>query len=192
VHPYEALAARGYSSHWRVRGGIEVGLVPLVAGTVSDLAHALRSSLHAPAALSPEAPGLAHVDRAGQLAETALRTLGPHADVVSFADRLPEVLLVTQPAVAEVLREQLLGPVLQLPTPERKALLATLKATVVEGKTSSAAARSLFCHRNTVLHRLDRVVELTGHRLDDPRSKLLMHLALLSQSLRDDVSSTKS
>ena len=179
----EGLAELGYTSHWRIRNGRDIGLVALGGRSEGQLRCALRERGHAPAALSPVVCGLAELDRALQLAETALRTLGGAAEIVTFAERLPEVLLVAQPAVADILRSQLLGPVLALPAPERDALLATLHAVVVEGRTLEAAARELFCHRNTVMKRLDRITALTGRRLDSPREQLLLHLALVSREL---------
>ncbi|WP_405499618.1 helix-turn-helix domain-containing protein [Streptomyces anulatus] len=45
--------------------------------------------------------------------------------------------------------QRILGRLLSLPTEERQALLTTARAWFATGSTA-AAARALFCHRNTV------------------------------------------
>jgi DNA-binding PucR family transcriptional regulator len=52
---------------------------------------------------------------------------------------------------------------------ERELLLGTLRTWVDCGGSTSAAARELYCHRNTVRNRLQRVEELSGQSLRDPR-----------------------
>ncbi|MGQ4819095.1 helix-turn-helix domain-containing protein [Enterococcus faecium] len=37
----------------------------------------------------------------------------------------------------------------------------------------------MYCHRNTVMHRLRRIESVTGRKLTDARSRLLWQLALL-------------
>jgi len=60
-----------------------------------------------------------------------------------------------------------LGPLLNTAAEERDLLLETLETYFTAGSMSEAAKR-LFCHRNTVRHRLSRIEQLTGRSVDDP------------------------
>jgi DNA-binding PucR family transcriptional regulator len=45
------------------------------------------------------------------------------------------------------------------------------------GGNTSAAARELYCHRNTVRNRLQRVEKLSGQSLSDPRGVAALSIA---------------
>lgn len=182
--PPGVLAGHGMTAHCRLRCGVEATVVELTTQTAQDVAHVLRAAHLGPAALSPLARGLGSVDWAFRLAEAALRTLTGRDDVALFADRSPEVLLLGVPEAADVVRREALGPLLSLPAAERRVLIATLRAALVEGKPTHVIARSMACHRNTILNRLERVAALTGGRLDDPKHRLRLHLAMLSHEMR--------
>jgi DNA-binding PucR family transcriptional regulator len=63
-------------------------------------------------------------------------------------------------------------------------LLLTLEAYFAAGASPKETASRLHVHRNTVLYRLQRIVEISGHRLDDPSTCLSLQLALrLRQTL---------
>ena len=47
------------------------------------------------------------------------------------------------------------------------------------------AADELYCHRNTVMHRLRRIESVAGRKLTDPRARLLWQLALLGTGHHD-------
>ena len=57
------------------------------------------------------------------------------------------------------------------------ALLATAEAFLETGRTGEAAAR-LFCHRNTVIHRLATIRKVVGLDLRNPDDRLLLALEL--------------
>ncbi len=62
-------------------------------------------------------------------------------------------------------------------------LLTTLEAYLEHGGSVSAAARALHVHRNTLLHRLDRLTARLGHDLRDPAVRLELHVALRDHRL---------
>jgi purine catabolism regulator len=63
-------------------------------------------------------------------------------------------------------------------------LLPTLEAYFAAGASPKETAARLHLHRNTVLYRLQRIADISGHRLDDPQTCLSLQLALrLRQTL---------
>jgi DNA-binding PucR family transcriptional regulator len=104
--------------------------------------------------------------------------------VVTIDERLPEALLSNSPEVSSRLILQTLGGLLELPDDEREVLLDTLAAFLASDGSPTRAADELFCHRNTVMHRLRRIESVTGRKLTDPRSRLLWQLALLGTEHR--------
>ncbi len=125
--------------------------------------------------------GLAEVDVAHRLAETALRALPPDAPAVAELDtRLAGALLVTAPDLAARLVQHALGGVLVLERDESKVLLDTLRAWLDTGGSAGQTATRLYCHRNTVLNRLRRLEGLTGRSLERVDHLVEWSLALLA------------
>ncbi|MFK0152658.1 helix-turn-helix domain-containing protein [Streptomyces sp. NPDC090493] len=87
-------------------------------------------------------------------------------------------LVASAPDTAIEVTEDLLHGVLTLPEIERDTLLTTLDRWFAAGGSTAAAARSLFCHRNTVRYRLRRIEELTGLSVTDPRASAQLLMAL--------------
>ncbi|MCF6745388.1 PucR family transcriptional regulator [Blastococcus sp. KM273128] len=178
--PGEALLKRGVRSVWGVRGDAQVGLIGLGATRPGDLLALLRGSAHGPVGVSDVVDGAPAVGTAYRLAETAVRTLpAGESRVVSIDDRLPEALLSNSPEISSRLVGQSLGGLLELPEEERSVLLDTLAAFLATDGSPTRAADALYCHRNTVMHRLRRIESVTGRKVTDPRSRLLWQLALL-------------
>jgi DNA-binding PucR family transcriptional regulator len=63
-------------------------------------------------------------------------------------------------------------------------LLDTLAALLAADGSPTRAADELYCHRNTVMHRLRRIETVTGRKLTDPRARLQWQLALLGTDHR--------
>jgi purine catabolism regulator len=57
-------------------------------------------------------------------------------------------------------------------------LLKTLEAFFANLGNLARTAAALHIHRNTLLYRLGRIVEISGHDLDDPEERLALWLAL--------------
>ncbi|CCG01423.1 PucR family transcriptional regulator [Blastococcus saxobsidens] len=178
--PAETLLKRGLRSVWGARSEAQVGVVVLGRSRPADLLALLRTAARGPVGVSDVVVGAAAAGVAYRLAETAVRTLPAGASrVVSIDERLPEALLSNSPEISSRLVGQSLGGLLELPQDEREVLLDTLAAFLASDGSPTRAADALYCHRNTVMHRLRRIESVTDRKLTDPRSRLLWQLALL-------------
>src|ERR1700712_5133144 len=71
-----------------------------------------------------------------------------------------------------------LGPLLELPAEQGDLLLDPLAVWQDNGGSATAAARHMFCHPNTIRHRLRRIEACTGRSLTDPRATAELLVAL--------------
>jgi hypothetical protein len=183
--PTAELLKRGVRSVWGSRHGAQVGIVALGALDGCEVMAWLRAMASGPVGVSPVVDGAAAAGSASRLAETAARTLPADSTrVVTIDERLPEALLSNSPEISSRLVGQSLGGLLDLPGDEREVLLDTLAAFLASDGSPTRAADELYCHRNTVMHRLRRIESVTGRKLTDPRSRLLWQLALLGTERR--------
>jgi hypothetical protein len=183
--PTAALLKRGVRSVWGSRSGAQVGIVALGAMGGCEVMTWLRAMASGPVGVSPVVEGAAAAGSAYRLAETAARTLPADSTrVVTIDERLPEALLSNSPEIRSRLVGQSLGGLLDLPDDEREVLLDTLAAFLASDGSPTRAADELYCHRNTVMHRLRRIESVTGRKVTDPRSRLLWQLALLDTQAR--------
>lgn len=106
-------------------------------------------------------------------------------------DSLGVYQLLTQlddiPAVQQFC-ERIIGPLATYDKRHRSNLVNTIDAYFEHHGNISQTAESLFIHRNTLLYRLDRIRDLTGHELAQADMRLALHLALKLWQLRPDVS----
>jgi DNA-binding PucR family transcriptional regulator len=86
-------------------------------------------------------------------------------------------VLASAPDISGRVVRHLLGRVADLAAAEQELLLGTLRTWMDCGGNTSATARELYCHRNTVRNRLQRVEELSGQSLSDPRGIAGLSLA---------------
>jgi hypothetical protein len=180
VDPAAGLLRRGVRSVWGERSGAQVGVVALGPRRSTDVLGWLRAMAAGPVGVSAEVEGAAGVATAYRLAETAARTLPVGSSrVATIDDRLPEALLSNSPEISSRLIGQSLGGLLDLPEDEQSVLLDTLAAFLAADGSPTRAADELYCHRNTVMHRLRRIESVTGRKVTDPRARLLWQLALL-------------
>lgn len=177
-----ALEARGFTSAWITQARRECGLIALRPGQhLQEALAVLEESALGRVAASPIVDGFEQVAACYRLADLTLQTLpADFAGVARVAERLPQILLVSSPEVTGILVEQTLGPVLALRPAERDVLLGTLAELLACDRSYTAAARRLYCHRNTVLKRAHRLEALTGLRLGEPQDLLHLTLAVLA------------
>ncbi|WP_298181683.1 PucR family transcriptional regulator [Saccharomonospora sp.] len=177
--PRDTLASHGIVSSWHVRPTDIVGLIALGDHSPSAALDALRPVVSGRVGASPVIPSLAHVGDAYTLARTAANTLsGP--GVAFLDDHLPEALLVGSPELTNRLAQVAFGNLLTLPEHERETLLTTLEAVIDNGGSPTRAAQRLYCHRNTVIYRLQRIKSITDRSPSRPRDLLLFTLGLLA------------
>ena len=176
------LDAAGFAAAWAVQARQESGLVCLSAGqSLDDAVTVLSTAAVGAVAVSPVVDRFDEVAASYRLAELTLQALpAGYVGVARVTEHLPQALLAAASDVTSVLVRQTLGAVLELGEVEQKTYLDTLQALLDCDGSYVAAARRLFCHRNTVLQRAKRLQALTGHSLTSPTDRLHLHLALLA------------
>ncbi|QKV96597.1 helix-turn-helix domain-containing protein [Streptomyces sp. NA02950] len=174
----------GSRTVWHTREGAAYAIVLLGAETSpSQLARDLVVPPGGRAGVSPGVTGLAAVNTARRLADTALRACPGIGQAALLEDHYPEALVVSAPELGSALAARMLGPVLALEPADRDVLLATLAVWLEADGSARRAGELLFCHRNTVLNRLRRYEQLTGRSLDRPRDVVELSLALSAHRL---------
>ncbi|HET6876662.1 MAG TPA: helix-turn-helix domain-containing protein [Jatrophihabitans sp.] len=131
-----------------------------------------------PCGLGPVALGLSAVPRAVRTAIEVADTLrpadgGPRTVVESW----PHIVATRLADLAQALCAAVLPGEHALTDHERSRLLETVVVYLRCG-SASATAEEVFCHRNTVLNRLNRFAELTGLELTRPDHAAAVIVAL--------------
>ncbi|MFF8372019.1 PucR family transcriptional regulator [Streptomyces lydicus] len=158
-------------------GGAPGGLIEAVVGEDLDVRDVLaRFAPHRPAgigpATAPEAVRVSLRQAAGLLAVS--RSGGEPAEArQSQASRL--LLDLGDRRTLHGYADSVLGPLDLADNGEE--LIATLAAWLETGGAWDATSRRLGVHRHTVRNRLDKAMELTGRRLDDPDDRFDLWLA---------------
>jgi hypothetical protein len=167
------LSIRDIRSAWRLLPDLQVGIVHLrdspTQQTLGILVEVLRQAATARVGISPPFHELAETNDALRFARLAV-TGKPLADslVAVFDDTPLAIAAVSAPEVMGKIRSSVLGPLNTLPAEERTTLLDTFRAWVDAGGSANYTAAKIFCHPNTVRHRLHRIEELTGRSLSRP------------------------
>ncbi len=116
------------------------------------------------------------------IAQTALRLRrgGVLRDSpVVVGEQLDTIIANRDEWLLSVLREQVLEPVLELPEGTRDRLIETLRSWLWQMGDRQAIAHELHIHPQTVRYRLARLRELYGERLESPRERARLFLALI-------------
>jgi PucR C-terminal helix-turn-helix domain/GGDEF-like domain len=187
-HPFDLAAAlRSYEIHsvWQVGLSEYVGVVSLPraasVGQVKDLLHRTSSGR---VGLSAPYDQLGHTPVAARLAHVALGTTPPRTHGVSqYGERPLETLVASAPETSSDMAAAVLGRVLALPAHDRDLLLDTLTAWYETGGNINRTADRLYCHRNTVRYRLNRLSTLTGRPLTEPYAAAETAIALQAYRL---------
>ena len=164
------LAARDIRSAWRLLPDLHVGIVHVrIRDTISTLTSVLHQVATVRVGISPPFDDLAETSDALRFARLAV-TGKPSADslITAFQDTPLAVAAVSAPEVMGKIRSTVLHRLIALPTAERTILLDTFQAWLQEGGSANDTATKIFCHPNTVRHRLRRIEELTDRSLSRP------------------------
>jgi hypothetical protein len=172
------LTRKEMASAWQLRPEMQLGIVCLKnEEKVDALVTVLREVGTGRVGVSPPYPSLDQTANAVRLARLSLAASRPGA--VTQFDTVP--LSVAVASAAEVMPRVagiVFGTLLGLRPDDRDTLLETLEAWRDNGGSATAAGAMLFCHPNTVRHRLRRIETMTGRSLSDPRSIADLCLAL--------------
>ncbi|WP_269821632.1 PucR family transcriptional regulator [Nocardia yamanashiensis] len=176
----EALSALGVRSAWQVRADCQLGIVAVTDGfTVERLVSVLTARVTGPTGVSTVYDGLDATPAALRQAESACAAARCETTrVTRYEQALVPVLLADAPELAAALADRVLGPLLALPEHDRDSLLDTMTAWFASDGEVAAVAETLFCHRNTVRFRLNRIADLTGRRCTAPAESAELYLAL--------------
>ena len=174
-----ALRRIGVISAWRLLHDAEVGIawLPGPRPHLDRLADSLHSVSPGLVGVSPCYGDLRHTARNLRLARIALRSAFAAQRVTVFDRDLLAVAAGTDPEVMRHVSGSILAGLDQIPAGQRPVLLATLGAWLDNGGSAGQAATVLFCHPNTVRHRMRRLEQLTGRSLSDPRGIAELSLA---------------
>jgi hypothetical protein len=182
------LSVAGIPSAWRrvPEGHAAVAGVAAVrrAGQLETLTGVLSAAWTHRVGLSPQFQAMGGARRALRFATLAMVGAPRGSAEVTVFDRAPiAVLAASAPDVMAELAEAVLGSLNRLPDEERAVLIGTLRAWLACGGSVDTAAKTLFCHPNTVRYRLNRVAEHTGRSLTDPHAVTELVLALQADHL---------
>jgi len=177
-HVQHALRSLGAACAWSLLRDVEVGIAQL-PGThprIADLADAFEHAAEGRVGISPPYQDLRNTADALKLARIALRGACDGQRVTVF-DRDPlAIAAASAPQVMLTIARTILGRLDQAAEHDRALLLNTFGAWLDAGGSADQAATALFCHPNTVRHRLRRLQDHTGRSLSQPRE--LAELAL--------------
>jgi PucR C-terminal helix-turn-helix domain/GGDEF-like domain len=174
------LLMRGIGSAWQLLPEFQVGIVSLRSQrNFPALVEILRSGAVARVGVSPVYTALERTSQALHLARIALASsLAGDPMVTVFDDAPLPVLVASSPATSYRVTKTILGPLLDINPDERDMLLNTLAAFFAARGSAIEAGKRLYCHPNTVRHRLHRIERQTGRLLNDPRSSAELFVAL--------------
>ncbi|GAA3077329.1 PucR family transcriptional regulator [Streptomyces glomeratus] len=176
-----ALRQAHLPSAWRLLPDQQIGLVALTTQAAERTGLRILRRARARVGVSPGFDSLRETPQALRFARLALASLpGSGPGVARFDDKPLAMVVAAAPAEASHLVKVALGPLLDLPAPERARLVETLEHWFAAAGSVAVAAESLFVHPNTVRYRLRRIEELTGRSLSDPRTAADLGAALLA------------
>jgi hypothetical protein len=167
------LSVRDIRSAWRLVPDLQVGIVhlrgPAMQETLGAVVEVLRQAATARVGISAPFHELAETSDALRFARLAV-TGKPLADslVAVFDDTPLAIAAVSAPEVMAKIKSSVLGRLNALPAEEQTILLDTFRAWVEAGGSANDAAAKIYCHPNTVRHRLHRIEELTDRSLARP------------------------
>lgn len=108
--------------------------------------------------------------------------LGLPDRIVGFAELLPYRLLLKDRQLLRETVDAILGP-LDAARGGSQPLIETLEAYFDEGLSTAAAARRLHLSVRALSYRLDRISELSGRSLRDPRDRFALEVAVRGRRL---------
>jgi hypothetical protein len=168
------LATRDIRSAWRLLPDLQVGIVhlrgPARPDTLGSLIEVLRPTATTRVGISPQFNDLSETSGALRFARLAVTGKPSDDSLIDVFDDTPlAVAAVSAPDVMAKIKSSVLRGLIELPPAERKILFDTFRAWLQADGSANDTAAKIFCHPNTVRHRLHRIEELTGRSLSRPK-----------------------
>jgi len=166
-------------SAWRLLPDVQVGIVHVKSDQKLDVVVALMSrTTSARVGVSAAFKDLRDTPRALHLARVMLHgRTDSTSSVAVFDGSILATAAVSAPQVMVETVGAALDPFTDLPDEERETLFDTFRVWQETDASVSDAAEALFCHPNTVRHRLRRIEKRTGRSLSRPRDVAELCLA---------------
>ncbi len=173
------LSSLDIASAWRLLPDIEIGLVHVLSDTKFD---ALTQTLTRLAAtrigISSRFDDLSRTPEAVTYARVALSTERANDNLVAVFEADPlAIAAVSAPDVMKEISASILAGFADLDDESRDQLFTTFRVWLTTGGSTNAAAAQLYCHPNTIRHRLHRIEERTGRSTTHPRELAELCLA---------------
>lgn len=183
----QRLLGAGIPSAWTTWHGEVVGLLACRdASGVERAQELVGATARSRVGLSRPFTSVATAAAAVEQARIAIACLDGSGEGTHRYGSAPlDVLVVAQPELAAELRDGVLAGLLAPGVRDGDVLIATLEAWFATSGSSSATAKRLHCHRNTVLHRLGRVHALTGRSTTNPAEAAELYVAVRAVLLGD-------
>lgn len=173
------LASQEIPSAWRLLPDVQLGLVHVENEAKLGMLNKTLSRLAAKRiGVSSRFDDLAHVPDAVNYARIALSAERHDGSLLAVFDADPlSIAAVSAPRIMKRLSSSVLSGFTDLDEREREILYSTFRAWVAADGSINAAAEQLFCHPNTVRHRLKRIQDRTGMSINRPRELAELCLA---------------
>jgi hypothetical protein len=173
------LRSLDVSSAWRVSTETQVGIVHVKSERQFGDVLALLSRVAAGrVGVSARYDDLRGTAQALRFARTMLRgRADPSQRVAVFDASMLTSAAVAAPDVMVALAKPVLDCFADMADEERKVLFATFRSWVYSDGSMRTVAEQMFCHANTVRHRLHRIERCTRRSLARPRDIVELSLA---------------
>jgi PucR C-terminal helix-turn-helix domain len=175
---FDKLRSLDIYSAWRLLPEQQIGIVHLPSDAAHESLIATLGRLSSRGiGLSPQFDDLSDTGTALGYARIAVTGTSDTERVVVFDDSVLSVAAVSAPDVNLRLANAVLGGLNRSTDSEREVLYQTFRVWVAHRGSVPDAAAALFCHPNTVRHRLHRIEEHTGRSISVPRDLAELCLA---------------
>ncbi|GAB7146671.1 PucR family transcriptional regulator [Mycobacterium riyadhense] len=166
-------------SAWRLLPDVELGLVHVPGDTQFNSVKQTLARLAATrVGISVRFDDLGMTPKAVMYARCALSTERGEGSLVGVFEAKPlAIAAICAPQVMKEIATTILAGFADLDEQDREILFTTFRTWVSAGGAINAAAEQLYCHPNTIRHRLHRIEERTGRSTAHPRELAELCLA---------------